>query len=334
MSMARKNINPPYYAGFDLGGTKMLSAIYDSRFKLLGRSRTATRGQEGVNQVIKRMRATMKDALKKSGLATRDLAAIGVGVPGPVDMNKGIVHSAVNLGWRDVAARALLQKGLNKPLWLLNDVDAGVFGEYQHGAAQDAHCVVGVFPGTGIGGGAVYEGQVISGRGHSAMEIGHIQVISGGLTCTCGQRGCLETVSSRLAIASRAAAMAFRGKAPYLLEHAQTEVKSIRSGVLARAIAHGDTEVEKIVREAAGYLGKGIAQAIMLMLPDVVVLGGGLVEAMPDLFVKEVKNSARQSVLPEFRSSFRVKAAALGDDASVLGAAAWAARKLALEKAE
>ena len=329
--MAPKKPKPPFYAGFDLGGTKMLSAVYDSRFRQLGRSRTSTNGQQGAERVIQRMLSTLADALAKAGLDSSDLAAVGIGVPGPVNMTNGVVHTSLNLGWQDVPLVKILQQQLDRPLWLLNDVDAGVFGEFEHGAARGAHCVIGVFPGTGIGGGAVYDGQVISGRGQSAMEIGHIQVINGGPLCTCGRHGCLETVASRLAISSQAAAMAYRGKAPYLYEQIGTEVALIRSGMLARSIKHGDKAIEGIVREAARFLGKGIAQAVMMMLPDIIVLGGGLVEAMPDLFVEEVEKSARSHVLPEFHSSFCVKPAALGDDASVLGAASWAARQLSAE---
>ena len=139
--MAPKKPKPPFYAGFDLGGTKMLSAVYDSRFRQLGRSRTSTNGQQGAERVIQRMLSTLADALAKAGLDSSDLAAVGIGVPGPVNMTKGVVHTSLNLGWQDVPLVKILQQQLDRPLWLLNDVDAGVFGEFEHGAARGAHCV-------------------------------------------------------------------------------------------------------------------------------------------------------------------------------------------------
>jgi glucokinase len=156
------------------------------------------------------------------------------------------------------------------------------------------------------------------------MEIGHVQVAPEGPLCGCGRRGCLEAVASRLAIASRAAAAAYRGQAPHLLEEVGTDVAKIRSGALAASIEAGDEAVESIVREAARQIGRAVAGAVHLLGPDVVVLGGGLVEAMTKLFVTEVSEAAKQRVLPSFADSFEVVAAKLGDDAGVMGNAAWA----------
>ena len=156
------------------------------------------------------------------------------------------------------------------------------------------------------------------------MEIGHVQVAPEGPLCGCGRRGCLEAVASRLVIASRAAAAAYRGQAPHLLEHAGTDVTNIRSGALSASIAAGDTTVEIIIREAARHIGRAVAGVVHLLGPDMVVLGGGLVEAMTELFVEEVRDTAKRRVLPSFVDSFEVVAAKLGDDAAVMGAAAWA----------
>lgn len=156
------------------------------------------------------------------------------------------------------------------------------------------------------------------------MEIGHIQVMPSGPLCGCGQRGCLESVSSRLVIASAAAAAAYRGDAPYLMEHAGTDIRQIRSGVLGDAVAAGDTVVESIVRDAAGWIGKGVATLVNLLVPDIVILGGGLVESMPDLFLEEVGRTADDTVMRGYRGSYTLCTAELGDDAAVMGAAAWA----------
>jgi glucokinase len=217
----------------------------------------------------------------------------------------------------------MLESEFRCPAEVANDVDAGVFGENRFGAAEGARTVLGVFPGTGIGGGCVYEGSILRGARLSCMEIGHMRVRVDGKLCGCGQRGCLETEASRLAISAEAAKAAFRGEAPNLLRMAGTNLEDIRSGVLADAIKAGDKVVESIVRDAAVAIGDAVASVVHLVAPEIVVLGGGLVEAMPEIFLQTVRERAQKSVMPAFVNSFRVVAAKLGDDAVVLGAAAW-----------
>jgi glucokinase len=314
-----------YWAGFDLGGTKMYGAIFDDEeFKIRGKERKKTKASEGVEACIDRIIETISDAIKDAGIDKKDIKGIGASVPGMLDLNKGIVISAPNLTWKKVPIKDELEKKFNCPVFISNDVDAGVYGEYCFGAGKGARCVVGVFPGTGIGGGCVYQGQLIRGLVNSCMEIGHITVLPNGPLCGCGKRGCLETVASRLAIAQAAAAAAYRGEAPALLKSAGTDLSNIRSGALADAIKDGDQIIESIVKEAARWLGVGIASAINLLAPDTVVLGGGLVEAMPELYQREVSASVKESVVPSFIGVSKIAIAKLGDDATVTGAAAWA----------
>ncbi|MGE0758216.1 MAG: ROK family protein [Pirellulaceae bacterium] len=328
MLKATDSAKPAYWLGFDLGGTKMLATVFDSDLRPLARRRKKTKGHNGVKAVMDRMVETVQEVLEEAQVEAGQLHAIGVGVPGPVDEDKGIVLEAANLGWKKVKLAELLETRVGCPAVVLNDVDAGVYGEYRFGAAKSARTVVGIFPGTGIGGGCVYAGEILHGRGKSCMEIGHVQVVPGGRICGCGLRGCLETEASRLAISADAAMAAFRGEAPHLLAAAGTNLAEIRSSVLAKAIEAGDKVVELIVRRAAGRLGVALATVIHLLAPDVVVLGGGLVEAMPALFVESVTESANRHVMPSFQDSFKVVPAKLGDDAVVAGVAAWSARQI------
>lgn len=315
-----------HWVGLDLGGTKMLATVYDADFKPLGKKRRRTKGAEGSESVTNRMIRTIRDAVADAQLEFDQIAGIGVGIPGPVDQEKGIVLEAVNLNWDNVPLAKQLRGELNSQVVLLNDVDAGVYGEYRFGAAKSARTALGIFPGTGIGGGCVYDGQIVRGKRNSCMEIGHINIRVNGRLCGCGLRGCLETEASRLAIAAEVAKAAFRGEAPTILKLAGTTIADIRSGVLADAIAAGDKVVEDIVRRAARVLGTAVAGCVHLVGPDVIVLGGGLVEAMPELYVDSVTSGARKSVMPSFVDTFKVVAAKLGDDAGVMGCAAWAAK--------
>ena len=154
--------------GFDLGGTKMLCVVYDENFTLLSKKRRRTKGFQGAEAGVNRILETIDDALEDAGKSAADLASIGVGVPAPVDLDAGVVIEAVNLGWENVPLRDILQQRLGCPAEVMNDVDAGVYGEYRFGAGRGARSVVGIFPGTGIGGGFV----VHAGRyGHA--RLGH-----------------------------------------------------------------------------------------------------------------------------------------------------------------
>ena len=312
------------WVGFDLGGTKMLAKVFDDDFKVLGSERKKTKGNQGAESGLQRMADAVRDALKDAGRPLESVAGIGIGCPGPVDMEKGVVLDPPNLGWDEVNVKRRLQKEFDCPIVVINDVDAGVYGEYRFGAAKKARTAFGVFPGTGIGGGCIYDGTILRGRNLSCFEIGHIPFMPDGPLCGCGQRGCLEAVASRLTVASNSARAVYRGDAPHLQKIAGTDLADIRSGALAEAVEHGDTVVEQIIRHTAFHIGQAVAGVIHLISPDVVVLGGGLVEAMPDLYVSEVKRVARDRVMPAYRDSFQVAATKLGDDAGVLGAAAWA----------
>ena len=314
------------WIGVDVGGTKTLAVAYDAQWNRLGSKRRRTRGYEGPEAGVERLAKTIRRAIEDAGRDLADVAAIGVACPSPVDARRGIVLEAVNLGWRDLPLAEELEQMLGVPVAVLNDVDAGLYAECRFGVAQDAKQVLGIFPGTGIGGALVTDGRVFTGPSISCVEVGHLRVQPDGPRCGCGNCGCLETVAGRLAIAAEAARAAYRGEAPHLLETAGTDLDRIRSGALAAAIREGDQAVERIVRRAAAWLGVALASLVHLFAPDIVVLGGGLVEAMPDLYLEEVRTAAETHVMPAYRNRFEVRVAALGDDASVRGAAAWAAR--------
>lgn len=310
--------------GCDLGGTKLLVVAYDEQFRVIGRARKKTKGHEGSEAGLQRIAETIEEAVAAAGRSLEEIEVIGIGCPGPLDLDQGFVREAPNLGWKNVPMRDVLQARFKRPVFVANDVDLGVYGEWRFGAGKQERCVVGIFPGTGIGGGCVYEGKIFRGKVSSCMEVGHIPLMPSGPLDAAHNEGSLEGLASRLRIASEAAQAAFRGQAPALRKKAGTDISDIRSGVLAQAIAEGDKAIEVIVKQAAEYMGWGIVTLVHLLAPDVVVMGGGLVEAMPKLIVETASKVANKRVLPSFRGSFRVVVAELGDDAGVMGAASWA----------
>jgi glucokinase len=321
------------WVGFDLGGTKMLAAVFDDKLKVLGKKRRKTRASEGEQVAMDRLTETITMALEEAKVQPDELSGIGAGVPGTLDLQDGMILEAPNLGWKNIALQDILSKKFKCPTVICNDVDAGVFGEYCSGAGQGQRCVLGVFPGTGIGGGCVYEGKIFRGTRSSCMEVGFLQMSTEGGSAGVGATGTLEGIASRLAIAAEAAKAVFRGQAPYLKEQAGTDLSKIRSSVLAKSIEMGDKVIEQIVRRSAEQVGRGIGSLINILAPDVVVLGGGVVEAMPKLYLESVREGIRRNVLPAMADCAKVKVSELGDLASVVGAAAWI-RQEVLSKSE
>lgn len=277
--------------------------------------------------VLNRIRETISRLLEESGTTTGELQAIGIGCPGMVDTQRGVIHSAPNLGWKAMPLAKELKKKFNTRITLLNDVDAGLYGEYRHGPSKNNKCVIGIFPGTGIGGSCIYQGDIIRGEKSSAFEIGHMIVQPDGPLCSCGQKGCLEVLSSRLAVASAVAAAAYRGAAPYISTNYGFDISKYGSGVLAESIRMGDRAVLEIVKEAGKWIGKATATMVNLFAPETVIIGGGMVEAMPEIFTKEVEKYSREYALEPFRDKFKILAARLGDNSVAMGAAAWAIKK-------
>jgi glucokinase len=310
------------WIGFDLGGTKMMAVVLDDASRVIATRRRKTKGEVGAKVGVARIMETIDEALAEAKVDRSRLAGIGMGVPGMLNLNSGVLMLAPNLGWRDVPLRRMLTRRYSVPVAISNDVDAGVYGEFRFGSARGARCVVGVFPGTGIGGGCVYDGRLLRGKTGSCMEIGHVPLIPDGALCGCGRRGCLETVASRLAIAADLAQAVYRGEAPKLEKLAGTDIAKIRSGIIREAIVAGDRVVERIVRHAAHQIGRVLIGTVHQLAPDVIVLGGGLVEEMPTLFVDEIADTLDKGVTGAFRGTFKVTAARLGDYATALGAAA------------
>lgn len=314
------------WVGFDLGGTKMYAVVFDENLKPLAKARKKTKGFEGMEQGLKRVHGVIQEALDEAGVVPSQIAGIGIGCPGPLNFDKGLMLEAPNLGWKNVPIRKSLETAFGCPTIIMNDVDAGVYGEWCFGAGRGSRCLVGIFPGTGVGGGCVYHGQILQGANHSCMEIGHIPLISDSLPDGCGNVGTLEAICSRLAIAAGAAQAAYRGQAPWLQKKVGTDLSKIRSGVLKEAVENGDEVVKNLILEAANYLGLGIVTMVHLLSPEMVVIGGGLAEAFPKLLVKNAEDYAKGRVMPAFAGSFKVALAKLGDESGVTGAAAWAKR--------
>ncbi|MGK0188161.1 MAG: glucokinase [Verrucomicrobiales bacterium] len=314
----------PYTLGIDLGGTKMFIVVFDGSNKEVGAARVPTLGYEGAEAGLEKIADAIDEALDDAKIKKSELAAVGIGCPGVVDFETGMLRHAPNLGWKEVPVGKFLNDKFNCAVAVLNDVDAGTFGEYREGAGKGARSLLGVFPGTGVGGGFVYEGKILRGRRASCMEIGNIRLLGSTLEGSMGEPVSLESLSSRLSIASTCTVEAYRGNAPYILEKSGTDIQKIKSGVVKKAIENGDKAVENILKRSIEYLGVGVAAAVDLLGPDHIVIGGGLAEKMPDAYSKGVRKVIENLASPALVEDIKISIATLGDHAVALGAAIYA----------
>jgi len=311
--------------GFDLGGTKMMASLIDADGKVCASEKIASEGYNGAKEGVKRMIALCRSLLSEQGVKESNVEAIGIACPGVVDLEKGILIDAPNLGWRHAPIAKPFRSAFSKAkVSILNDVDAGTYGEYRYGAGKGARTVLGVFPGTGLGGGCIYDGKLIRGKRLSCMEIGNLRLPSVSLFGSAKEPPRIEEFVSRLGLASAAAVSAYRGDAPTILNDQGTDIRKIKSGAIAAAVRAGDPAMLEAFDNFTFYLAISVAGAIDLLAPDRLVLGGGLVEKMPEEITKSLKRDLERLASPGLTDDLKICVASLGDAAVVAGAAAYA----------
>jgi glucokinase len=316
------------YGGIDLGGTKIQAVVVDEHHEVLGESRHPTPTTGGPADVTLAMVGAVREASEAAGVAPGGLDAVGVGSPGAVDEQAGTVTSARNLpDWEGSYPLAeKLEAALAAPIALSNDVNVATMAEFELGAAKPYRSLLGVFWGTGVGGGIVFDGQLWDGRG-AAGEIGHMVVKSDGLRCPCGRIGCMEAYAGRGAMEAQAREKADGGEKTVLFKIMKEKDKPrLSSGIWARALDHDDKLAHHLVDGAVEALGAGIASALNLLDVEAVVIGGGLGLRLGEPYVEKI----RAAVMPHLFTSYRpaeILLASLGDLGGALGATLLAADK-------
>jgi glucokinase len=314
--------------GVDMGGTKILSAVIDAEGNILGTAKVSTKAGRGAVEVIDRIANCIQQAVSESGVDAESIQAVGIGAPGPLDPATGVVIFAPNLGWRDVPLKAELEARVGFPTFVDNDVNVGTLGEHVFGAGRGVQNVVGIFVGTGIGGGIILQGELFHGASKTAGEIGHIIVKAGGPRCGCGTRGCLEAIASRTAMTKQfQKAILKKGKKSVLSELTGGDLESIRSGVLVKAVRMDDKLTLKVFKKVTKYLGIGIGSIVNFLNPEMIVLGGGVVEALDDTFLDNIRAAVEKYSLPNTLDGVQIVPAELGDNSGILGAAALARQR-------
>ncbi|MEW6573125.1 MAG: ROK family protein [Bacillota bacterium] len=311
-----------FVVGVDLGGTKIYTALATVDGEVRSEIKVPTLAAEGYERVLKRIAETVAEVKRLAGFPGKPLR-IGLGAPGPLDVKKGVVHVAPNLGWRDVPLKASLEQLLGVPVFLENDANLAAWGEFIYGAGKDVSEMVYITVSTGIGGGLVIGGKIYRGSSYGAGEVGHITVFPDGPECHCGNRGCLEALASGTAVAREARKLIAHGAGRVILSMADGKPEAITAKTVSFAAAQGDAEAQELLDSAARWLGVGVAAVLNLLNPEMVVLGGGMMKSA-SLFWETLSNEVRRRSLPSSFQAARLVTAALGGRSGVLGAVAYA----------
>ncbi|MBR1456026.1 MAG: ROK family protein [Oscillospiraceae bacterium] len=307
-----------YNICLDVGGTKVLGAIFNEKdeiiYRLKKRSKGGGEGSADVEQVII---SVVEEMIRESGIDRDELHAIASCAPGVIDQNAGVVLFTPNLPWRNYDIRAKMEQRFGVPFFVGNDVNLGVLGEYKFGAARGYRNVVGFFVGTGMGGGLILNGELYTGNQFKAAEYGHMILDPEGPLCNCGQRGCLEAFSSKQGMSAYVRQQVSRGRESLLADAVQDGV--FRSKKLKKALAAGDAVATEAVDRACHYLAVATGNMINTLSPDLVLYGGGVIEAMGELFLEKILAEVDRYCMPQIRSTVELKIAELGDDSILYG---------------
>lgn len=311
----------PPVVGIDLGGTKVLAAVVGPDNVILGRAKRPTPALEGADAILKTIVDCVDEALSAARLGRGDVAAAGIGSPGPLDAETGVIHFSANINVRNFPLGPSLAAQLGRPVLLQNDVRVGGYGEFRLGAGRGYRNLIAVFVGTGIGGCLVIDGKVVAGATGNAGEVGHIVVKAGGPRCGCGARGCMEALASRSAITRRIGKAVRKGLPSVLADKVLRKTGRLKSGEIADAVAAGDHVANREVRRAAHFLGLGLGSLINVLGPEIIIVGGGVAEALGEPWLDLVRTSAREQALLDSAALVKIERAALGDDSGIIGAA-------------
>jgi glucokinase len=313
-----------WLVGVDLGGTTIKLAFITLDGEIVEKWEIPTNLIEEGKHIVKDIGESLKERLTELSQPEDKLAAIGMGAPGFIDMKTGFIYHAVNIGWRNYPLKDELEKETGLPVIIDNDANIAAIGEMWRGAGDGEGNLLMVTLGTGVGGGIIVNGHIMHGTNGMAGEIGHITSITdGGASCNCGKTGCIETIASATGIVRIAKEKASQDKSS-VLHRTLSEKSEIKAKDVAEAAENGDQAASDTLDEVAFHLGLVIANLSNSINPGKIVIGGGVSKA-GDVLMNRLEKQFKRFALPRVAEGAKLKVAALGNDAGVIGGA-WLAK--------
>lgn len=303
----------------DLGGTSIRGALIQPDGTVLEHSYTDTPKSDNPHVIIGEVNRLAQGLLEKEDIGL--IAGIGASVPGPVDPRKGVIYRPPNLpGWTEVPLKRIWEQEFGLPVWVGNDANFAALGEQRFGVGRGVDDLIYITVSTGLGGGIIVGGHLLEGATGMAGEVGHMTIMPDGPLCNCGNRGCLEALASGLAIARMAQERLSRDRSS-ASSCMINSLEEVTAETVAKAASKGDSLALEIMKEAAGNLGIGVANLVQIFNPQLVIIGGGVSKA-GKMLLGPVQEAVRERTMPSLREGLTIVTSALGDDASLMGAAA------------
>ncbi|MGN0805537.1 MAG: ROK family protein [Candidatus Coproplasma sp.] len=315
-----------YYLGIDLGGMSAKCAVLKDG-ALCGVCRCKTDKSFAPEQTAADLSLLAEEAINLSGIAKEQIGGIGIGSPGIIDSDNGIVVSWSNFGWEKVELARLVGEKTGLPVYVLNDANAATYGECAYGSAKKYRSAVMLTIGTGVGGGIVFDGKLLEGNGGAGAELGHEVIRFGGEKCSCGRRGCLEAYASATALIRQTKkAMALHTDS-LLWQLCNQDIDAVNGKIIFEAFHSGDKTAKAVINKYLGYLSEGVINYVNIFRPEAVIIGGGI-SAQGEFITKPVQRKVNRFKLGGKNSpAVKIVAAKLGNDAGIFGAAAFAESK-------
>ena len=302
----------------DVGGTKVLGAVFNEKKEIIHRLKKRSKAGDNqtadIEQVII---SVVEEMIREAGIDRKEIRAIASCAPGVIDQDTGVVLFTPNLPMRNYDMKSAMEAKFGIPFFVGNDVNLGVLGEYRYGAGRGYRNIVGFFVGTGMGGGLILNGELYTGHMFKAAEYGHMIMEPEGPLCNCGQRGCLEAFSSKQGMSAYIRQQVSRGRETMMAEAVADGV--FRSKKLKKALAAGDRVAAEAVDRACHYLAIATGNMINTLSPDLVLYGGGVIEAMGELFLEKILAEVDRYCMTAIRPTVELKVAELGDDSILYG---------------
>ncbi len=312
--------NHSYYGCIDIGGTKVRLGIVGKNGTVKFRKMFLTPSKEPWNTVLEQVAVQFSGMLEESRTSFDQISGIGIGCPGTFDPNREIISFAPNLNWRNIPIKHFFEERFPVPVWLENDTNLSTLGVWVYGEGKSTDTLIGIFIGTGIGGGMIIDKKLFVGATGGAGEIGHMIVRENGPECYCGSKGCIEAIVSTRSIYDKLSqSFADRTMGPENDIFKHNENKSL---AIKQAYMSGDTDAVSIIDEAFTSLGTGLVSLINVINPEMIVFGGGLAEALGDIIIARSSEVVRNQAMPGTFEKVSIVCTELGEDAPVLGGAA------------
>lgn len=308
------------YIGIDIGGTNLVAALTERSGQILSKSTRLVDRSWSAEKLCVQIAHLAKQVAEFGGAALEEIEAVGVGLPGLVDNETGVVIRTPNMPFRDTPFRELFQKEWNVPVYLGNDANCAAVGEYYAGAAKDCSSVLMITLGTGIGGGFIVNGKLFTGFANSAMEVGHMIIHPFGNLCGCGNRGCWEQYGSASALISiTQTEMGHAGSGP-MWDLCGGDLNKVDGRTAFTAARMGDPTAKYVVSKYLSGLSVGIINLVNILQPEIICLGGGISNEGDDLLLTPLRQLVNQGVFDK-KTGVRLEKASLGNDAGIIGAA-------------